>query len=176
LFQIERSETRGRTCALASLSGGAMDGRLKSWKLAVDELWVEPALDYAQAARLIADIAGSADQHLRDTAAQALPSLRHATLKNADRAAKALARRRLGAVRDALHALDAPRFGKRAAVVTPQDHYRRLLGLPLGRRLFAPEISEAYKRAAKKLHPDAGGSEREFQELSRARDALMRES
>jgi len=48
------------------------------------------------------------------------------------------------------------------------------VGLPLGRRLFGPEINQAYKRAAKTAHPDAGGNEREFLELSKARDALMR--
>jgi curved DNA-binding protein CbpA len=49
-----------------------------------------------------------------------------------------------------------------------------MLGLPLDRRLFGPEIREAYKRAAKTVHPDAGGSERAFQELCAARDALLR--
>ena len=103
------------------------------------------------------------------------PSLRSASLRDSDRGAKALARRRLGTVRDVLHALTAPRFGKRGTgLPTPEEHYRRLLGLPLGRRLFGPEINQAYKRAAKTAHPDAGGNEREFLELSKARDALMR--
>jgi hypothetical protein len=80
-------------------------------------------------------------------------------------------------VRDALHTLTAPRFGKRgdADRITPEDHYRRLLGLPLGRRLFGPEIKEAYKRVAKTAHPDAGGSQRDFLELSAARDALLKQ-
>ena len=51
---------------------------------------------------------------------------------------------------------------------------RRMLGLPPGRRLYGPEIREAYKRAAKTLHPDVGGSEREFLALSAARDALLK--
>ena len=51
---------------------------------------------------------------------------------------------------------------------------RRLLGLPFGRRLFGPEIKEAYKQAAKTVHPDAGGSNRAFLDLSEARDALMK--
>jgi hypothetical protein len=90
---------------------------------------------------------------------------------------RALARRRFGAVRDALHALAAPRFGKRRSageMMTPEEHHRRLLGLPSGRRLYGPEIHQAYKRAAKIVHPDAGGSERAFHELSAARDALMK--
>jgi hypothetical protein len=92
---------------------------------------------------------------------------------------RALARRRFGAVRDALHALAAPRFGKRRSadeieMMTPEEHHRRLLGLPLDRRLFGPEIHRAYKRVAKTVHPDAGGSERAFLELSAARDALMK--
>ena len=50
-----------------------------------------------------------------------------------------------------------------------------MLGLPLGRRLSGPEIHQAYKRVAKRVHPDAGGNAREFQEISAARDALMKE-
>ena len=153
-----------------------MDAQLKEWKLVVDRLWSAASPDYAQAARLAAEIARNAEPHLQQTAAQAVPSLRSASLRDAGRAAKALARRRLGAVRDVLHALTAPRFGKRGSTMpSPEEHCRRLLGPPLGRRLFGPEINQAYKRAAKKLHPDAGGTEREFLELSRARDALMKD-
>ena len=152
-----------------------MDARLKEWKLLVDRLWSAAAPDYAQAARLAAEIARSDEPRLAATAAQAVPSLRSASLRDADAGAKALARRRLGAVRDVLHALTVPRFGKRgSAMPSPEEHYRRLLGLPLGRRLFGPEINQAYKRAAKAAHPDAGGTEREFLELSKARDVLMR--
>jgi curved DNA-binding protein CbpA len=50
-----------------------------------------------------------------------------------------------------------------------------MLGLPLDRRLSGPEIHQAYKRAAKRAHPDAGGNARDFLELSAARDALMKE-
>jgi hypothetical protein len=85
-----------------------------------------------------------------------------------------LARRRFGAIRDALHALDAPRFGKRVSVPAPEQQHRRLLGLPSERHLSDPEIQQGYKRAAKRLHPDAGGSDREFTELSAARDALIK--
>jgi curved DNA-binding protein CbpA len=50
-----------------------------------------------------------------------------------------------------------------------------LLGLPFGRRLSSAEIAQGYKRAAKTIHPDGGGNAREFQELSAARDALMKQ-
>ena len=83
------------------------------WKRLVDRLWSAADLDYAQGARLVAEIAGSEEPALQRAAAQALPSLRGACLKGADRAARARARRRLSAVRDILHALDAPRFGRR---------------------------------------------------------------
>jgi len=76
-----------------------------------------------------------------------------------------------------LHALTLPRFGKRESpdkVLTPEERHRRLLGLPSGRRLFGPEIKEAYKHAAKTVHPDTGDSNRAFLELSVARDALMK--
>jgi len=154
-----------------------MDAQAKAWKGEIDRLWSAPAFDYRQAVSLAAEIARSEDPALRAAASQALPNLRYACLKTADRMVKDVARRRFGAVRDALHALAAPRFGKRRGadeMMTPEEHNRRLLGLPLDRRLFGPEIHQAYKRAAKTVHPDAGGSERAFLELSAARDALMK--
>lgn len=151
-----------------------MNAQTKAWKHEIDRLWSAQALDYRAAASFAAEIARSEEPALREAAAQALPNLRHACLKTADRMAKALARRRFGAVRDALHALDAPRFGRRREMPSPEEHYRHVLGLPLGRRLDGTEIHQAYKRAAKTMHPDGGGSERDFQELSAARDALMK--
>jgi len=152
-----------------------MAAHVKDWKQTVDRLWSTAPLDYAQAARLSAEIARSDVHTLQQAASQALPALRHACLKNADRGTKAIAQRRLGAIRDVLHALDAPRFGKRGHLaLTPDDHHRRLLGLPQGRELTATEVREAYKRAAKTLHPDSGGSAREFNDLSMARDELLK--
>ena len=156
-----------------------MDAQAKAWKREIDRLWSAPALDYREAVSFVAEIAHSEEPALRAAASQALPNLRYACLKSADRMVKDVARRRFGAVRDALHALAAPRFGKRrsageVATMTPEEHHRRLLGLPLDRRLFGPEIHQAYKRVAKTVHPDAGGSERAFRELSAARDALMK--
>lgn len=152
-----------------------MDTQITAWKEAVERLWSAAALDCAQAARLVAEMARQDEAVLlRQAAAQALPMLRHACLQSADRRIKETARRRLGSVRDALHALAAPRFGRRHGMPSPEEHYRRVLGLPLGRRLAAGEIHQAYKRAAKTAHPDGGGSERQFRELSAARDALMK--
>src|SRR4051812_21511583 len=122
-------------------------------------------------------MARSEDAALREAAAQSLPSLRAALVKGADQRTRDVARRRFGAVRNVLHALDAPRFGNRgspAEVLTADERNRRMLGLPPGRRLYGPEIREAYKRAAKTMHPDGGGSEREFLLLSAARDALLK--
>jgi len=155
-----------------------MDAQLEIWKLAVGQLWSAPSLDYRDAARLAAEIARHSNEpRLQQSAAQALPTLRGACATGADRRTKGLARRRFGAMRDALHGLTGPRFGKRRRIgemPTPDEYYRQILGLPLGRRLFGPEIRDAYKRAAKKVHPDIGGSERAFLELSAARDALLK--
>jgi hypothetical protein len=121
--------------------------------------------------------AASDEPSLQQKAAQALPNLRAACAKDADRRTKDLAQRRFGAVRDCLHVLDGPRFGKRergTKMLTMDERHRRLLGLPPGRRLFGPEINQAYKRAAKTMHPDTGGDERAFLELSAARDALIK--
>jgi hypothetical protein len=155
-----------------------MDAQIEDWKHGVERLWAAPAFDFRAAAQLAAEIARASEEPtLRQRATSALPSLRAALAKSADRWSRDVAQRRFGAVRDCLHALSGPRFGKRgskAATPTPEEHFRRVLGLPLGRRLFGPEIKEAYKRAAKRVHPDAGGSERAFQELSAARDGLMK--
>ena len=156
-----------------------MDQQLKEWKFGVERLWSVVALDYREAARLTADIArGSGETTLRQAAEQALPNLRNAALKNADLSTKDHARRRLSVIRNILYALNVPQFGKRRDVpqsLTPTERHRHLLGLPLGRFLSGVEIHEAYKRIAKTAHPDAGGSEQEFQEICAAQDALMKE-
>lgn len=156
-----------------------MDRQLGEWKLDVERLWSAAAPDYRQAAQLAEKIArGADDAALRQAAMQALPSLRNASVKKPDQGTGDLAWRRFSVVRDALHTLTLPRFGKRGVPspsLTPEQHYRQLLGLPFGRRLAGSEIHQAYKRAAKTMHPDGGGNAREFQELSQARDALMKE-
>jgi hypothetical protein len=154
-----------------------MDRQFKEWKRGVERIWSASAPDYRDAALLAAEIArGSEEAMLRAAATQALPSLRNASLRKADRSANEVARRRLSLIRDALHALDVPRFGKRLGrSPTPEEHFRQMLGLPLGRRLSAPEIHQAYKRVAKTTHPDGGGNAQDFLELSAAHDALMKE-
>jgi hypothetical protein len=156
-----------------------MQQQLSEWKRSLDRFWSTAAPDYLDAARLIAEIAhGSDDNTLRQAAVQAMPSLRGATLKKAGQSSKDLARRRLRIVRDILHELTAPQFGKRRTtprLLTPEERHRQLLGLPLGGRLANAEIHQAYKRAAKTAHPDGGGNARVFHELSAARDALMKE-
>jgi hypothetical protein len=156
-----------------------MDRQLKEWKLGVERLWSASEPDYRKAAQLVAEIAGNSEEAaLRRAATQALPSLRNAADKKADRIRKEQARRRLSGIRDVLHALSVPQFGKRQISLKPltsEERYRQMLGLPLGRSLSVSEIHEAYKRVAKTAHPDAGGSEQEFQELCAAQDALIKE-
>jgi hypothetical protein len=153
-----------------------MDGKYSAWKRAADRLWLESRPDWREAAKLMAEIAGgSEDETVRHAASQALPVLRNASLIRADRASSDAARRRLSLVRDALHAAAAPPFGRRGVVekVTPEDRHRQMLGLPLHRRLASAEIHQAFKRAAKTAHPDAGGNGEAFLALAEARDALM---
>jgi hypothetical protein len=156
-----------------------MDRKLWEWKFGVERIWSAAAPDYDEAARLAADMANaSVEAILRQAATQALPILRSASSEDADQSTTDAARRRLGVVREALHELTTPQFGKRQTavkVLTPGECYRQLLGLPLGPRLSRAEIHRAWKRVAKTAHPDAGGSAREFLELSAARDALMKE-
>ena len=156
-----------------------MDRQLADWKFSIERIWSAAAPDYHEAARLAAEIAAVATEAmLRQAATQALPILRSASAEDADHATQDAARRRLGVVREVLHTLATPRFGKRQIAttsLTPEQCFRQLLGLPLGRRLSNAEIHRAYKRVAKRAHPDGGGSAREFLELSAARDALMKE-
>ncbi|MGX1073872.1 curved DNA-binding protein CbpA [Bradyrhizobium elkanii] len=70
-----------------------------------------------------------------------------------------------------------PRFGRRGLTpkaLTQEEQYRQLLGLPFGRRLAATEVQQAFKRAAKTVHPDGGGNGAAFLELAAARDALIK--
>ncbi len=155
-----------------------MDRRLAEWKLGIERIWSAAAPDYDGAARLAEDIARFGEETmLRQAATQALPILRSASAGNADRSIQDAARRRLGVIREALHALTTPQFGRRQdglKSLTPDERYRQMLGLPLDRRLSVPEIHRAWKHVARRAHPDAGGSTHEFLELSAARDALMK--
>ena len=154
-----------------------MDRQLSEWKLGIDRIWSATAPDYHEAACLAAEIAGAAkDVMLRQAATQALPILRSASHAVADQDTIEAARRRLGIVREVLHTLNEPRFGKRevaAKVPTPEERYRQMLGLPFDRGLSVAEIHRAFKRGAKTAHPDGGGNARAFLELTAARDALM---
>jgi hypothetical protein len=154
-----------------------MDRHLTGWKVAADNLWSADAFNVNAAALLVAQMAHESENpSLRNAAAQALPSYVRPASRAPGRGQRDLARRRFGTVRDCLHSLSAPRFGKRTDdVETAQERqYRQLMGLPLDRRLNAPEIHRAYKTTAKKMHPDVGGDERLFLELCAARDILMK--
>jgi hypothetical protein len=157
-----------------------MDHRLREWKAGLERILSAGAPHYGEAAALAAAIAeGSEDTTLRQAATQALPALRHAALDDSDRAATNAARRRLAIIHETLDALIFPRFGQRTAapkLLTVEEQQRQMLGLPQDRRLSAPEIHQAFKHAAKTVHPDAGGSAQAFLELSAARDSLIRHS
>ena len=155
-----------------------MDRHLPEWKLSVERIWSAATPDYGEAACLAAEISRASEEAmLRQAATQALPILRSASSEDAEQSTTDAARRRLGVIREALHTLTTPQFGKRQIAVkqlAPEECYRQLLGLPLGPRLSRAEIHRAWKRVARTAHPDAGGNVREFQELSAARDALMK--
>ncbi|NEU97720.1 hypothetical protein [Bradyrhizobium uaiense] len=155
-----------------------MDPHIRQWKVAIERFCAAPDPDYREIAKMIAEIATTdIDETLRQAAAQVLPILRQAALKSADRRTKSMALRRLGIVSDALHMLSAPQFGRRGLtpkVLTQEERYRQLLGLPFGRRLAATEVHQAFKRAAKTVHPDGGGNGPAFLELAAARDALIK--
>ncbi|QPF93310.1 J domain-containing protein [Bradyrhizobium commune] len=150
--------------------------RLDSWKLALDRLRSADGADWLDAARLVAEIARmSTDATLRQAAEQALPVLRQAA-DNDDHNVAVAARRRIGVMLDVVHDLTAPRFGRRNAMpkkLSSEDRARKVLGLPLAVQLTCDEIQQAYRRAAKGMHPDQGGSSEAFINLAAARDILI---
>ena len=156
-----------------------MDRQLSEWKVEIERIWAAAAPDYGEAVRLASHMANTGEETvLRQAASQALPILRAAAHDDADHITRDAARRRLGVLRDVLHTLLTPQFGRRqspAKLPTPEECYRQLLGLPLGGRLSESEIHRAYKLLAKRAHPDAGGNVKAFLELSAAHDALMKE-
>jgi hypothetical protein len=151
--------------------------RIESWKLALERLRSAPAVDWNEAGRLVAEIARLAeDATLRHAAGQAIPVLRQATLDDEDRDITEAARRRLAVILDVVHGLTAPRFGRRSALprqLTSEERARKTLGLPLAVQLTCDDIHQAYRRAAKAMHPDRGGTEQAFLDLAAARDILI---
>jgi len=150
--------------------------RLESWKLALERLRSVDGADWAEAGRLVAEIARmSTDVTLRLAAEQALPVLRQA-VDNDDHSVTLAARRRVGVILDVVHDLTAPRFGRRNGApkkLSSEDRARRMLGLPLAVQLTCDDINQAYRRAAKGKHPDQGGSAEAFIALAAARDILI---
>ena len=153
-----------------------LDTRLDSWKLALERLRSAQAADFAEAGRLVAEIARmSVDVTLRQAAEQALPVLRQA-VDNDDDGVTLAAQRRLGVVLEVVHDLTAPRFGRRNAApkkLSSEDRARKMLGLPLAVQLTCEDINQAYRRAAKGMHPDHGGNTQAFIDLAAARDVLI---
>src|SRR6478752_10006402 len=153
-----------------------MMDRLDSWKLALERLRSAPLADWTEAGRIVAEIARtSSDATLRQAAEQGLPVLRQAA-DNDDPAVTLAAQRRLGVIIEVIHDLTAPRFGRRNAKpkkLSSEDRARKLLGLPLAVQLTCEDINQAYRRAAKGMHPDRGGSAQAFIDLAAARDILI---
>ncbi|MBR0740393.1 J domain-containing protein [Bradyrhizobium liaoningense] len=150
--------------------------RLETWKLALERQRAAQSADWAEAGRIVAEIARmSTDVTLRQAAEQALPVLRQA-VDNDDHSVTLAAQRRVGVVLEVIHDLSAPRFGRRNAMpkkLSSEDRARKVLGLPLAVQLTCEDINQAYRRAAKGMHPDHGGSAEAFIDLAAARDILI---
>jgi hypothetical protein len=151
--------------------------RIETVKVAFERLRSAPVVDWHEATRLAENVArGGSDETLRHAAEQAMPVLRQAALHPADHEFTEAARRRLAVVVDVLHELTAPRFGRRGAIpkpLTAEQRARKMLGLPAAVQLTCDEIHQAFRRAAKTVHPDAGGDEQAFRDLAAARDVLI---
>ena len=53
------------------------------------------------------------------------------------------------------------------------EEYRTVLGLPISGTLEIIQIKSAYRKAAKKAHPDAGGTQEMFLRIKEAHDILL---
>jgi len=53
------------------------------------------------------------------------------------------------------------------------EEYRSLLNLPISGTLKITQIKSAYRKAAKKSHPDAGGTQEMFLQIKEAYDVLL---
>ncbi|HET7538285.1 MAG TPA: J domain-containing protein [Polyangiaceae bacterium] len=62
-------------------------------------------------------------------------------------------------------------FSQRGAA--DDTRYREILDLPRDSALQPTEIKAAFRRLAKKAHPDGGGSNERFHRITEARDALL---
>lgn len=51
--------------------------------------------------------------------------------------------------------------------------HRETLALPMNGALDAAKINAAFRRLAKRAHPDAGGSNEDYRRVAEARDALL---
>ncbi len=151
--------------------------RSDSWKLALERLRTSQSVDWDEAGRLAAEIARlGSDATLRQAAEQAIPILRQAALADDERDVIVAAQRRLGVILEVIQGLTAPRFGRRNALpkkLSSEDRARQTLGLPLAVQLTCDDIHQAYRRLAKTMHPDRGGSEQAFLDLATARDILI---
>jgi hypothetical protein len=83
---------------------------------------------------------------------------------------------RTGRIAAALEEAWHERYGSEAGAIPPAmrmplDEARRLLGLPLD--YSRDDVISAFRRAAKKAHPDLGGTAEMFQKLVEARDRLL---
>lgn len=150
--------------------------RIESWKLALERLRTAHAVDWDEAGRVAAEIARlGQDPTLCQAAEQAIPILRQAAHDD-DNGITVAAQRRLGVILEVIHGLTAPRFGRRSALpkkLTNEERARKTLGLPLAVQLTCDDIHQAYRRAARDMHPDHGGSQQAFLDLAAARDILM---
>lgn len=59
------------------------------------------------------------------------------------------------------------------SVAADEAEQRQLLALPNTGALLMSEIEQAFKIAARRAHPDAGGSNDAFKRLAAAKDALI---
>jgi len=154
-----------------------MTDRSEYWKIRIDRLRAAQSVNWIEAHAVANDIVcTSSNAALRNAAEHALPLLHRAAAESDDRDLVAAALCCLGRIAEAMNGRSVPCFGQRSVPperVNHEDRARRALGLPLVVQLSHADVNEAYRRMVKTMHPDHGGSEQAFLELTAARDTLI---
>jgi len=81
--------------------------------------------------------------------------------------------RRRKAQQEFFEELERQNRRKRYNHIYELEEYRTVLALPINGTLEISQIKSAYRKAAKKAHPDAGGTQEMFLRIKEAHDTLL---
>jgi hypothetical protein len=159
----------------------AMAVTAEQWRHEADAIWSRKRFDRQAAADLVAAMIREGDAPVSaDLLKQTHGTLKKGLSRKATAFEDVTARNRFGQIRSELYQSAGRGFGKRRRRCGAQQpartecEQRALLELPPTGDLTEAEIVGAYRAAALRCHPDRGGDAEGFQQIVRARDALLK--